>query len=367
MRKRLLRKRKTPLFRREPGSTADDLAPVSDAVSEGGKSARRTAGMVIGGVIALGVVWLLGAVFLTSPTLNTRDARLVFAPRSPGSWKQERSENWTTNRFCELGFEIHERPKLFSPKPKIVFYGDSYIEAAMIPGKDRMQNRFRHDTREALGIGYSGIGAAEYCFLMRRIPAVLENVGWHVVFVGDIYDFQGVDPRACSANLPGALPTAASSSGDRVSARYRLFAFRALMRHWRKTRIDWRGNHWRKKTAAPREEKSDLSAVCLELKSAAEGSGGRLLIVYAPLSPRIHRGQVVFTAPDTAFGRELASCCRKHNIGLIDLGPDFAAYFRRSGKFPRGFFNTPPGEGHLNVAGHAIAAAALSRYFREVR
>ena len=366
LRYRLFRAPKTALF----GKAPDDAPLIPETPA--GNAAEISCGsmavrIVVGGLIALTIIWLLGAVFLTSPTLNTYDPRLGFAHRSAGSWKQERQENWTTNHFTELGFEVHEQVKLHSGKTKIAIYGDSYIEAAMIPGRLRIQNLFSHGELDALGVGYSGIGAPEYCYLMRHLPKVVDKIGFHVIFVGDIYDFKGVDPRSCAADVPGSLPLKTSSRADKLSAKYRLFAFRALMRHWRKCRIDWFGNHWREAGQKSSKIVTDsLSAICFQMKAIAEQYDGTLLVVYAPTLPRISQGTVVFEAFDPAFGRELAAACSECGIGFIDLGPAFAEYFRRTGKFPRGFFNTPPGEGHLNEAGHAIAADALSRYFQKV-
>jgi len=48
-------------------------------------------------------------------------------------------------------------------------------------------------------------------------------------------------------------------------------------------------------------------------------------------------------------------------IPLVDTGPEFVRYFRRTGQPANGFANTVegPGNGHLNPAGHAVVAHAL--------
>ena len=324
----------------------------------------------VSGIIAWLVIWCAGAIFLTSPTLYRYDARLGFAPRAGGSYKQERQENWVTNYFGELGFGKEEQNRLHSSKPKIVIYGDSYIEAAMIPGAFQMQNLVSCRGFDALGMGYSGIGAPEYCFLMRRLPLVTKGIRWHVIFVGDVYDFRGVDPLTCLKDTPGALPVKSSSLLDSISAKYRLFSLRAIMRQWKRNKLDWLGNNWMKRKqdmpAYDREE-DRLSDICLLLKQAAHKNApeSRLLIVYAPTIPRIHQGEVLFAPEDITFGDELKTVCEKNNIDFINLGEDFRAYYKRTGKFPRGFFNTPPGEGHLNEKGTAIAAAVITRYIDE--
>ncbi len=112
------------------------------------------------------------------------------------------------------------------------------------------------------------------------------------------------------------------------------------------------------------QNKEAISNVCFALKQAAtkNSPSTRLLIVYAPTVPRIHQGRVLFEPEDISFGDDLKTACGENGIDFIDLGNAFRTYYQRTGKFPRGFFNTPPGEGHLNGQGHAIAAKEITRY-----
>ena len=106
-------------------------------------------------------------------------------------------------------------------------------------------------------------------------------------------------------------------------------------------------------------------AVCLELKQAA---GGRpLLLVYAPQVPRIAAKKIVFDDSEKTVAEELAETCRKLDIRFLNLEADFIRFYQDTGKFPFGFFNTPPGGGHLNEAGHLIAAKTITRSFQENR
>jgi hypothetical protein len=60
--------------------------------------------------------------------------------------------------------------------------------------------------------------------------------------------------------------------------------------------------------------------------------------------------------------RRLRQATARVGIPLIDTGPDFIRYFRRTGQPANGFANTVegPGNGHLNPAGHAVVAHALA-------
>ena len=317
--------------------------------------------------IACMAISLAGAIFRTSPSLYTFEPSLGFAVRQEGSFKQERNENWVTNRYGKLGLEVRNAKSLSSHRAKVLLLGDSYIEAAMIPGPRQMQNLVKLPAADCLAVGYSGIGSAEYCYLMHQLPRAIPKISAWIIFIGDVYDLKGESLERCRKNSLGALPRASSSLIDRTTARLRLYSLRALLRRWRLYRCDFLGNRWLKKKDSPSpvspSSSSPLAAVCQELKQAA---GGRpLLFVYAPHVPQVRDNRVGFEDEEKAFGRELEKVCGSLQIGFINLEKDFVQFYRRTGKFPRGFFNTPPSKGHLNEAGHAIAASAVSRYFQE--
>ena len=322
---------------------------------------------IVGGfLIAAAAVWLAGAVLLTSPTIFEYDRELDFANRAAGYGKQQRGENWVNFRIGALGLEETEARKLADGRRKVLIHGDSYVEAVMIPPEERMQNLFSSRSFSALGIGYSGAGAPEFAYLMSRFPKKIPGVAAQVIFTADSYDFRFVDPEACDGTRRGGLGVRASSAADVISYRSRAFAVRAVMRRIRLLKLDFVGNRWFRRGGAGETvlPVSNVSGVVSALTATARRSGVPLvLIVYAPRLPGIRDGKVCFDDPDQSYAAELEAACGRNGIGFVNLGPDFAAYFRRSGKFVSGFFNTPPGMGHLNSAGHRIAAEAISRYF----
>ena len=326
----------------------------------------RVRNISCGFLIAAAAVWLAGAVLLTSPTIFEYDRDLDFANRAAGYGKQQRSENWVNFRIGALGLEETEAGKLADGRKKILIHGDSYVEAAMIPPEDRMQNRFSHRSLSALGIGYSGAGAPEFAYLMSRFPRKIPDAAAQVIFTADPYDFTYIDPKTCDGTQRGGLGVRPSSAADVISYRIRAYAVRAVMRRIRLLKPDFVGNHWFRRggTGNAVFPRPDVSGVVERLAAAARRSGAPLvLIVYAPRLPHIQGNKVDFDDPDKSYAEVLEAACRRNGIGFVNLGPDFTAYFRSSGRFVSGFFNTPPGKGHLNSAGHRIAAEAISRYF----
>lgn len=59
--------------------------------------------------------------------------------------------------------------------------------------------------------------------------------------------------------------------------------------------------------------------------------------------------------------------CEKHQIDVIDTGPQFRKAYEDTRKLPYGFANTTPGEGHLNALGHEILAREIISYLEELR
>ena len=56
---------------------------------------------------------------------------------------------------------------------------------------------------------------------------------------------------------------------------------------------------------------------------------------------------------------DLASACRREGLTYRDMRDLFLDHFRETGEACHGFPNSTPGEGHANVAGHALIAHQL--------
>jgi hypothetical protein len=111
-------------------------------------------------------------------------------------------------------------------------------------------------------------------------------------------------------------------------------------------------------TASARDQAFLLSAV----RSA---TARPVVIVYAPCLPRMADGAVSFTDPDREGVARFAALCRAQGIGFLDATPAFGDGYRACGRFPHGFANGVPGQGHLNPEGCRELAAALCAYLEE--
>jgi hypothetical protein len=84
-----------------------------------------------------------------------------------------------------------------------------------------------------------------------------------------------------------------------------------------------------------------------------------LSFVYCPEIPRPSNGTIEWIDENGSLAEIFYKECARNGIGFINMGKEFCKFFERTGKFPRGFWNSRPGEGHLNEAGHKLVAQAI--------
>ncbi len=310
------------------------------------------------------LIWLIGAVFLTSPSQYEYDSAVGEVVRKSGTGKQERGENWVCSQSGVHGLEIHDAEKLKSGNDKILVFGDSYIEANMVAWQERMQNQIHLPRTDVIGIGFSGAGMDEYIQRIQTYSTIIPNIRVSVIFIGDTSDI-----------LPGNSSSAAfakvSTRADLLSYKFHLSAFRRIIRHWRlKERLDFAGSLGRRLPKHDAEKSvsssnSDLSGywyeILVKLKLATKEQN--LLIVYAPTVPHIEGNRILMTDNSGGVNVErFQELCREQNIPFISLQQSFIEDYKKSGQFARGFFNTIPGRGHMNKRGHALAGEAIETF-----
>jgi lysophospholipase L1-like esterase len=109
---------------------------------------------------------------------------------------------------------------------------------------------------------------------------------------------------------------------------------------------------------------SGVDTVKLELQALRRAYPDIPIVILAlPHVPRVEGGRIV--SQDPQYVALLESIRGAGGFYLVDPLPAFLDLIAQ-GKLPRGFANTSPGDGHMNVDGHQIVGAALAQQLEEV-
>lgn len=84
-----------------------------------------------------------------------------------------------------------------------------------------------------------------------------------------------------------------------------------------------------------------------------------ITFIYCPYVPIIKNNHVDFEDHEADMVAIFAKECPRNNIGFIDMTKEFCNYYKDTGKFPRGFHNSRPSQGHFNHNGHRLIAQAI--------
>lgn len=67
----------------------------------------------------------------------------------------------------------------------------------------------------------------------------------------------------------------------------------------------------------------------------------------------------MFDDPDYDDKEAFKKKCNDYGIGFIDMTTKFVSLLNQKHVFPRGFYNTMPGKGHMNEHAHKIIAESI--------
>ena len=336
----------------------------------------------IGGFLAsLLVAWAATALFDNSLLIAVEDPATGFLVSPPGYSYVHRTEGFGRTLFGAHGISgIPDAAALTGPK--ILFWGDSYVEGLQVDDNDKMAQAFTRLAREAgldltgVGLGGSGQRVADYYFKMPVYERLLPRTLAHVIVIADLADVlpdNGADCHSSFLSKPAldliwsqCLPNATGQRWGKLLAHLRLQGPYDLYRRI----LDLRprltpGPANDAPAGAPEPELSPTArqtAWDFLLPRLRARTSLPLLIVYLPVTPRIQDNRVVTEPLQADAVAAFARTCAAHGIGFVNMADPFNAYFAETRQLPRGFANTPPGEGHINAAGHFLVARAVLEY-----
>lgn len=90
-----------------------------------------------------------------------------------------------------------------------------------------------------------------------------------------------------------------------------------------------------------------------------------VVIVFIPAMNYQDSGPISSVPRNAAIEKTLTEVAAEQDIPLINMRPDFREHYAREGTHLKGFSNTLPGEGHLNIRGHQLVTRRLIEFFNQ--
>lgn len=340
---------------------------------------------VLGLALSLLVAWLAGAIFLDTVQPMVFDPQLGRHVAAPGTTSRTRAEGWASSSVGQHG--IRGLPGGQLPDgPKVVFWGDSFVEGAQVDDPQRMAQVFSAlAAKEGLELTGVGIGTGADSLIdaivkARASSTWLKEARLHVFVMARATDTLPDIERPCRASLL-SKPTLHIRQADcppSATALALAGTFRnlelagAFAAYKRVQSLTLRLRPGPPAQAAPAAEAGAEAGAAsgeaqrfLVAQAMAAAQGNPLVFLHLPILPQIREGTIVLENPAPALTTDLARTCREDGAGFIEMAPAFAGHFQSTGRFPFGFFNSPPGSGHLNQDGHRLVAQAVLRYIQE--
>lgn len=93
-------------------------------------------------------------------------------------------------------------------------------------------------------------------------------------------------------------------------------------------------------------------------------AGVPVIILMLPYSPTVENNQLIEVEPE--YSQVLSYFGSTESWHLINPSAGFAELYQQSGQLPRGFSNSLPGIGHLNVHGHRVVGELLAEQIMQI-
>lgn len=335
--------------------------------------------------LSLLVAWAAGALLLNTVQPVALDMAVGRYMPEPGTTTRHRSEGFARTTVGEHGFRSLPEGVL-PPGPKIMFWGDSYVEALQVDDAAHMDQALSRLAAQdglnlfGVGVGVSGDSIIDSLFRLPMYSKALAPVALHVFVVSDITDVMPDIPNDTHSEFrstPTFRLTYATASYPENHLKY----------GWLVRRLDLSGPYHLFKSAmslslrlapgpaaapvpqhlpVPPPHRLDQAwdFLLTQLKQQAPEP---MMIVYLPPVPQLRAGTIRTGYDDLPLAEAFGRACARQSIPFLNLGSAFVAHYQATGRFPRGFFNSPPGLGHLNDDGHRLVAEAVLQHVKEHR
>lgn len=279
-----------------------------------------------------------------------------------------------TGRFNNLGFPADE---VNVAKPSVAVIGNSFVEAAMVPQKDRLGAVLaKRGCLQVAALGMSGENAPGYIVTANwALKKLMVRAVVFVIIAGDIEESFTPKPRGYwYQNVDGHIVTAGNTNFTlrNTLMKSRLFDYlyyhlkvgpKMFFEDWRRPDAPFvqaspvqaaphgdTSNHTISSLVRTAEEKFIADAAKLQRQG---------VIVFLALDPdrqAIYRGD----SGQTPTMVTLSSLARNAGLQVIDLSATFSEAYRKDHRK----FELDQSDSHWNAYGHSLAANAIGDVLR---
>ena len=326
-------------------------------------------------------IWGVAALFCDSVVPVEEDAFFGRPVRKSGITIRKRTEGWATTRVGAHGLIADGAEVLGSQGRKFIFWGDSHGEGFQVNDSDKAMTVFNalpnRVGMQGVTSAASGLSVADYYYDLGRFEEMSPEVLGHVILLNGLLDVLPDTYLDCHSRFmaePWRLEESHCMPSEnglrfgpwiyslRMGFAYELY--KRICDYQFHFGLTVKGNAPKPSSAA---EIQDINAGWdFLLGSLRKRTEGFLVFIYCPMVPDLKGGGLNRRDAEAPNKDAFARACTRNGVGFVDLTQDFFDFYDRNKKFPRGFFNSIPGAGHLNKYGHALVAKGLNDYLRQV-
>jgi hypothetical protein len=322
-------------------------------------------------------VWALGPWVVSSILVRVTDSTLDAVTLREGDLIRWRSEGWATTKIGPHGLPGWNLNLSASSDQRVVIWGDSQVEGFCVNDADKICNQVIQLARgnraidlDCIPMGRSGSDARTWEALTPATDR-LWNPRIHFWIVTELSDIlslsipqNAMEPASrWQSPSPDIIVWAKRFHADAMFQATRNIVLNpatGAQRHLR-----WSLGPERRQPVAveggPLLVDSGVQATVDRLSNIHELLDGRLVIIYAPATPRLGRS-VVTEHPDDEAWEQMALPAEERQLQVIDMRATFIRHWNSTGELSRGFHNGTPGYGHLNRVGNRLIAEAIIDY-----
>lgn len=353
------------------------------------------------------LIWSITALFTENAVPEVWSDELRRNVPAKGWTKSSRREGWSESHIGDLGLIGTSLPEV-SKNPKLLIWGDSFVEAYHVSDSAKMHRQFNalheplaEDPLSAVSIGESWWSVADYLFRIPDYETALANVRIHVIHLSTLEDvfpdqypgarvslflsepdlhFEKYDNEIHELEPPRHSGSFANSLYG-LRLQFFLHLRTRLIKIARLDGLRFAPGIARKSTADPNAHRAwnrfldpawgsaepPLEAWRFLLRELDSVTEAPILFVYAPPTPALVSGQLVLENPEKNLADHFSSLCKEQGIGFLSLEEPFLRSLEENGRFAKGFHNSRPWEGHYNADGHRLAADAIHSWIQENR